>query len=179
MTNALHSAQSVEQYTPKSIIEPARYALGGRIALDPASCEFANIAVGAETYYDSGGLERPWFGPLFVNPPGKGPGNPKGQAAWWNKLMEEWMGGWSAIFVGFSLELLQTAQSYFCFQPLQFPCCIPKRRIKFDKRVGEERVAGKNPTHGNIIVCLANSQTVWLRFQEAFRPIGFVHRGGF
>jgi hypothetical protein len=179
MTNALHSAQSVEQYTPALIVEAARSALGGRIAFDPASCEFANRVVKAERYLAADGLTSSWSGPLFVNPPGKGPTNPKGQAAWWDKLMRERQPSWDAIFLGFSLELLQTAQSYNCAQPLSFSVCIPKRRIKFDKRVGDERVAGKNPTHGNIIICVTNDPLTYWRFRRAFSPIGFVSKGGF
>jgi hypothetical protein len=174
MNVPLHSAKSVEWHTPAPIIEAARHALGGTIALDPASSALANQTVRAGNFYTVCGLSKPWFGPLFVNPPGKSPTNPGGQAAWWNKLMGEWVKGrnhWDAIFLGFSLELLQTAQRYHVWQPLDFMCCVPKRRIKFvDGRGGQM----KSPTHGNIIVCVTISEIVRKRFREAFSSIGHI-----
>jgi hypothetical protein len=62
-----------EWYTPAEIIEAARVVLG-EIDLDPASCGFANQIVRAKTFYskadsDGTGLEKAWFGRVFINPP--------------------------------------------------------------------------------------------------------------
>jgi ParB family transcriptional regulator, chromosome partitioning protein len=59
-----------EWYTPRHVIELARKALGG-IDLDPASCALAQQTVRAGAYYDkhANGLERPWFGKVWMNPP--------------------------------------------------------------------------------------------------------------
>lgn len=136
MTNPLHSAKSVDHFTPRDWVEDFRYILGGRISLDPASNAFANQVVQAETYFDRDGLSVPWqLGNLLLNPPGKSPENPGGASVWWHKLVYEWERGgrtWSAIFVGFSLEILQTAQSYDCLQPGDFPHSVPDKRICFD-----------------------------------------------
>ena len=135
MSGALHSAESVMHYTPKDIVQRAVDALGGEIMLDPASDVFGNETIRARQFYDKQGLLQPWHGPLFVNPPGRSDDNPGGASAWWHKLVSEWelaSGSWSAIFVGFSLEILQTCQSKSYRHPLRFPTCVPKQRIKFD-----------------------------------------------
>jgi hypothetical protein len=83
------SSGDVEIYTPPEIVEPARRVLGG-IDLDPASSDIANLRICARDYYaaprfevaetfpdglpvrryvDSGGLDRPWKGRIFHNPP--------------------------------------------------------------------------------------------------------------
>ena len=68
--NPKHSDTSVEHYTPSYIVEAAREALGGRIDLDPCSCEFANRVVEAEKFYTHRGQFQYWYGNMFVNPPG-------------------------------------------------------------------------------------------------------------
>lgn len=70
--NIRHSSESVEHFTPKWLVEIARYVLGG-IDLDPASSEFANQVVKAPRIYtaeDNGLLAPRWDGRVFLNPPG-------------------------------------------------------------------------------------------------------------
>lgn len=59
-----------EWYTPSEIVEAARNAMG-YITLDPASCEIANRTVMAEEIFtiDDDGLEKRWFGNVWLNPP--------------------------------------------------------------------------------------------------------------
>lgn len=59
-----------EWYTPAEIIESARKVLL-RIDLDPASCEKANEIVKAKQFYtiEDNGLEKPWSGNIWLNPP--------------------------------------------------------------------------------------------------------------
>lgn len=56
--------------TPKWLIERVRSFLG-EIDLDPASSELANTQVKAAKFYseEESGLENPWFGRIFLNPP--------------------------------------------------------------------------------------------------------------
>lgn len=81
-----------------------------------------------------------------------------------------------AIFVGFSLEIVQRSQR----SPMavtDFPCCFPKDRIAFDRIVDGERKPGRQPTHGNVIAWLA-PRWDWRgdRFAEAFGDLGKVVR---
>lgn len=158
MSNPLHSAAHVDHFTPVEWVEDFRYILGGRIAMDPASNAFANQVVGAEYICSTHGLEVPWqHGPLLLNPPGKSKDNPGGAAVWWQKLVYEWETGarsWSAIFVGFSLEILQTAQSYPVLQPGDFPHMVPGKRICFDVETAalyqklRDEMAEEHAAHG-------------------------------
>ena len=142
--NPMHSAENVCHYTPEPIVIAARETLGGRIFLDPATDIYAQRVVRATVAYTDDGLERDWWGPVFVNPPGYDKvTNPDGAAAWWCRLVTEWNRAghaWDAIFVGFSLELLQTVQRYGVPHPTVFTTCFFKKRIRFMVRP-EEREA--------------------------------------
>ncbi len=61
---------NAENYTPAAIIDKVKTVLG-RIDLDPASCEMAQQVVKAKRYYttDDDGLNKPWKGRVFLNPP--------------------------------------------------------------------------------------------------------------
>lgn len=173
MSNILHSSASVEHYTPVDVIEAARATMGS-ITLDPASCAWANGTVGATKYYDkdTDGLVHSWTNErVFLNPPG-GKTNGKSNAKiWWEKLVKE--GVEQAIFVAFSLEFLQTAQST-SVSPMKFPFCIPKRRMKFVQPDGTQ--AG-SPTHANAIIMvppIENELKAVRRFWRYFSPIGDV-----
>jgi hypothetical protein len=130
-----HSHISVCHYTPLSIVNKWRSVVGGRIDLDPASDEFGNQYIHATKIYTEAddGLNKPWSGNILCNPPGLSESG-GGAALWWNKLLQEFCrdGSINALFVGFSLELLQTAQRFPVPQPLDYTYCIPKRRLKFD-----------------------------------------------
>lgn len=59
-----------EWYTPEYIIESAKLVMG-KIDLDPASSAKANETVKAEFYMskEKGGLDKTWFGNIWLNPP--------------------------------------------------------------------------------------------------------------
>jgi ParB family chromosome partitioning protein len=162
VSGALHSAASVEWDTPPEVVEAARALMGG-IDLDPASCAVANEVVKAETFYtsDDDGLSKPWFGRVFLNPPG-GRGVVK---SFWSKLVAHWMNREieQAVWVGFSLEQLQMLQG--CeMSPLDFQICVPRKRLKFRSPGAES----KSPTHGNFICWLppnAAATPMWIRFK--------------
>ncbi len=165
MTAHAHSSESVEHYTPSIIVDAARLALGGTIDLDPASCAIANTIVRATNYFTetapgSRGELHPWPGTVFLNPPGgridqnwrRVPhGGTSSAKRWWAKLVTEWAEGRTkaAIFVGFSLEILQTTQNVDeagALLPLDFPICYPRTRVAYlSERTGELKPGASPP----------------------------------
>jgi hypothetical protein len=128
-------------------------------------------------------------------PPGhKHTGVESSAVFWWHKLVHEFDGKrvQCAIFLGFSLEILQSAQTFDGRQPLDFPCSIPKQRIRFETEdENGVRQQGEQPTHGNVIVLVTRpdpridgyttnsaaeqcSQQL-ARFTSTFSQIGYVH----
>lgn len=184
MANIRHSKDTPEWYTPDDIADRARRVMG-RIDLDPASHPQANSVVKADRYYTAAnsGLDKPWRGRVFINPPG-GLVN-----EFWLKLMAEDRNIQQWLWVGYSLEQLQTIQSvikdqFMEFHPLDFSYCIPRRRIAFteneakrQKRFDKQIAAGKtpkdavSPTHANYIVYRGPNN---LSFYQEFRSLGYV-----
>lgn len=190
VTAMKHSSKSNEHLTPQYIVEPSRVVLK-RIDLDPASTEAANILVRARKIYTKrdDGLSHSWKGHVFLNPPGGVDrrlrarwGTSARQVAFWRKLIEEVQLGHvkRAIFVGFSLELLQSCQCrsqqdpWYGYHPLLWPCCFPRKRIPFDQMKRGHRISGKQPSHGNVIVGV---NVPFRQMQSAFGHLGFVSKG--
>lgn len=202
--NPRHLSESIEHYTPGYIVEAGRHVLGG-YDLDPFSSDEANGVVRASIYFgvDDNGWLRRWYGRIFINPPGGlvdtfgrrvekdcretgscglAPGHihtaaSSAQKRAWFKLVEEYAAGRvrSAIFVCFSLELLQTTQVESTGSiPLDFPICYPARRIGYIKPGGS---VGKQPPHSSCIVFIpprtGYSSSVGA-FRRVFSPLGRV-----
>jgi len=185
-----HRSASNEHGTPPEIIEAARATLGG-IDLDPASDAVFNRAVRATRWFgmEHNGLAQVWRGRVFLNPPGgvDEATRDSRQAAWWWSLAERWKRGTveAAIFVGFSIEILQVAQDRGGLpEPLEFPFCVPRSRPKYRKQVVNadgktELVPQKSPPHAGVVVFLppkCGSTSLLFqwerRFVRAFSPIG-------
>jgi hypothetical protein len=192
-TAARHSSDSPEWFTPRPLVEAAREVLGG-IDLDPASHAEANRVIRASRFYDerANGLRRPWAGRVFLNPPG-------GLVAeFWHRLIDAWEAReiTGAIWIGFSIEQLQTLQGYEVRSPLAFPFCIPDRRIPFvestakrelrrralleenrgRRREGLELKAWKEaaaPSHANYVSYIGRAPA---RFARVFGAFGEVRR---
>lgn len=123
------------------------------------------------------------------------------QKQWWKKLALEWLEGrvTSAIFVGFSLEILQVTQSLEAGEktlgkiPLDFPFCVPSARIAYHKEAALSDgsiglVEGSSPPHGSVLIFLPAGVTSHIataqarqeistsvsRFQQAFQELGRV-----
>lgn len=192
-TAARHSCDSPEWFTPRPFVEAAREVLGA-IDLDPASHREANRIVRARRFYDqrANGLRRPWSGRVFLNPPG-------GLVVeFWHRLIDSWEARAivGAIWIGYSLEQLQTLQGYEIRSPLAFPFCVPDRRIPFvestakralrraaldeenrgRRREGLELKAWKEaaaPSHANYVTYIGRAPA---RFERVFSAFGEVRR---
>lgn len=118
-----------EWYTPAKYIEAAKQVMGS-IDLDPASCALANETVKADTYYskENNGLELPWFGNVWLNPPFNKEHGKSTAEKWSIRLIESYQTG--AIEQAILLAPGQTASKWF--QSLwNYPLCFANHHIKF------------------------------------------------
>mgnify|MGYP001590641319 FL=1 len=148
---------------------------GGRLFLNPPGGLVD--AHGRSVFRKSGGREGCTVTGACGLPPGHAHDSLMSSAAvWWRKLTYEWEGGrtTAAFFVGFSLELLQSAQGLGGPQPLDFTYCVPEKRIRFDLVENGVRVSATSPTHSNILVLVGGHEGERSRFREAFDDVGYV-----
>lgn len=182
---ARHSCDSPEWYTPSPFVEAAREVMGG-IDLDPASHEEANRTVKAARYFtaEDDGLKQIWSGRIFLNPPG-------GLVPdFWCRLMVSYYLTdvnariQQAVWIGYSLEQLQTLQNACRDTPLNFPICVTSKRIAFveneakrAQRIAKLLAAGKqpneksSPSHSNYITYVGQNRS---RFADVFSRFGKV-----
>jgi len=179
---AMHASGSNEHYTPGYIVDIAREVLGGQIDCDPASNHMANKYIQANKIFtiDDDGLSKEWRGHVFLNPPGGKDGTESIQCAWWKKLVKEYRAGrvQTAIFLGFSIEILQTSQAQK-ISVAQFPLCIPRKRIDFLQPNGNKLKEGTGSTHSSVIAylppLLATSYVTGVsKFRKEFLRMGEV-----
>jgi hypothetical protein len=99
--------------------------------------------------------------------------------AWWKKSIDEWVAGHidACFFIGFSLELLQIAQSKKGYpQPLDFDSCLPSERVCFDTLDAEgNRISGDDPTHSNVLTLITSDEELKEKFRHYMAPVGYVH----
>lgn len=99
-------------------------------------------------------------------------------AAWWFRLAEEWMSGnaMSALFVGFSIEILQSTQADKPLEliPLDFPMCVPSKRVRYITEQHGQLLPGTSPTHSSVLIWLPERGAKVDRFRELFGPFGKV-----
>lgn len=170
--NVQLSSRSDRWYTPPHIIVMVKEVLGD-IILDPASDPEANKIVGARHIFDES--DNPLFvdwlfhDSIYLNPPGGKIGNRSKAALFWDKLMVEKRRNSfrHAIFMGFSLEQLQTTQAS-SLSILDFPICVPRRRIRFVSPEGEK----SSPAHSNVIVYIPNIVDRSQKFFDVFQRLG-------
>lgn len=163
--NTLHSSESQEWYTPNEYVDAVREVLGG-IDLDPASCEIANRTVKATHYYtlEDDGLERPWYGRVFLNPPYGKTGGDSNQGKWSDMLIWHYEHG----EVDEGILLVNATPSNKWFAPLwDYPICFVDHRIKFYNATDEP----SQPTHSNCFVYLGPNPE---RFAKVFNRFGVV-----
>lgn len=141
-----HPAQT--QLTPEYILTPVRWALGGRIWLDP--CTTADNPTGAERFFTvaDDGLAQPWRSPvgaltkrqsIFVNPP-----YGKAREPWVEKCIDAGRFGRKVIL------LIPAATDTLIFQrALESAEAVVfvRGRVKFEVlRPNRRRVAASHPS---------------------------------
>lgn len=180
--NVQHSSKCQEWMTPISVLDRARMVLGP-IDLDPASSEEANRRVGAARFFtkDDCGIVNPWERyegdepALYINPPGgTSAGRVSNAYAFWHKLMEHWSRHAirHAIFMGFSLEILQSSQKCPWGAVGDFVHCIPRQRLRFDLPGGGTPLS---PSHANVITYVPGTLDKSRAFAYEFQDLGGIY----
>jgi ParB family chromosome partitioning protein len=141
----LVSHKELDYYTPSKYIETARTVLGA-IDLDPASSAIANERVNAEMFFtqDDNGLDRDWWGNVWLNPPYSKSEGKSNQETWAKKLIDEYQSG----RVKAAILLSKAAFGYNWFEKLfrDWPVCLSTERIAFIKPDGTTDGMAKHST---------------------------------
>ena len=149
-----------EWYTPPTYVEAAALAMGG-IDLDPASCEKAQENVKAGTFYtaEDNGLEKRWFGRVWLNPP----------------YSKDLIGAFAEKVATENYEqacvLVNNATDARWFHRITETAsaiCFIKGRIKFLDSTGNP---AKTPLQGQAVIYLGDRVA---EFNDAFSELGFV-----
>jgi len=204
--NARHTSNDSDYGTPQAIVESARKVMGGIALDPASSEEHNRLVRAKHIYTAADdGFAKPWRArSVFLNPPGGLSDNQQrpvkrecrvtgacglplphthdgvesSQKKWWRKLVREWASDRTrqAVFVCFSVELLQTTQSGADEHdglPLEFAICYPRVRLAYLKG----GVPAAAPPHASCIVYLPpleNPEKAKLKFREEFRQHGHV-----
>ena len=163
--NGLHNNDD-EWYTPANVVEACREALGV-IDLDPASNAHANQVVKATRYFtvEDDGLEQPWKGRVFLNPPYS---HIAGKAEFIAKLADSH----SAGEVTAACVILSCDTSANWFDPLRGrhdAICLIRVRVRFYKPDPDRK---DSPGNGSSIVYLGPDVA---RFAKAVSALGEVY----
>jgi len=144
---AVHSSATPEHGTPPDVVEASRRVLG-RIDLDPASSKVFNEIVRADRYFtkEDDGLAQEWGNPNGINVFLNSPSGEKGNLAkrFWERLTDEYLRDMveSAIYIGFSIDQLQTLQNTKHGGPMKLPICIPRKRLQFSSMIEKSSQVG-------------------------------------
>lgn len=166
-----HNSGNDEWYTPKQFTEAARVVMGS-IDVDPASSEIANQTVQAKTFYtaETNGLDKPWPGNVWLNPPYSQP--LLGQFI--DTLLEKLESG----EVKQAIVLLNNATETAVHQKIMqraAKVCFPRGRIKFLDEAGQPV---NSPLQGQMIVYLGTRVGLFpfnrIGFDVQFKPLGVV-----
>lgn len=127
-------------FTPERYVDLAREALGGTIALDPASDPLPQQWIQAETFWTKAddALNRTWAGhaTVFMNPPYGKENGKSSQEAWTRKACAEYEAG----HFDAGILLVNSTQGYKWYEELwvRYPVCSVKERIRFIDHEGKQ-----------------------------------------
>ena len=162
-----YAGEDDEWFSPASIIELAREALGG-IDLDPASHAIAQQTVRAKTFFTAAdnGLDRPWRGRVWLNPPF----NRTLLSLFAEKLISEYASG--AVERAILLTHDYTDVAWFqAAARAAGAVCFPRGRIHFFSPCGDEC----SPRQGQALFYFGEDDATFCR---AFADVGLVIRLG-
>lgn len=147
-------------YTDESIVDAARNVMG-RIDTDPASHAVANRVVQATRIYtrDDNGLQRPWNGRVWINPPFSEKG------VWADKALTEWRSGRATEICFLQQTRALTAQYFTPLLRASDAICI------FDGRIRFWGPKAADPNDGHFVLYLGPHRDAFLR---EFSPLGTV-----
>lgn len=170
MTSAQHHSKSNEHGTPLHILEMEREVFGGQIGFDPfSSPEFQANVRAVETSCTDGMNFWPHYESVHVNPPGGKWRNRSMAGLCWAHMLRQKFG--HLIWVAFNIEQLSVLQSYGPADPLSFPVCIPRKRLRFLRPDGSE---GASPPHASAIIYVPGDINRSGEFANVFSRIGSV-----
>lgn len=141
--------QSDEWYTPKYIFD----ALGEVFDLDPANGAVGGASVPCKESYGSAGLERPWRGFVWLNPPF---GNQNNKRRWLSRF----------FLHGNGIMLMPDRTSAPWFQeyaPKADLLCFVSPKVKFERLDGS---VGESPGTGTVLMAAS------ARAENALRKCG-------
>jgi len=137
-----------EWYTPPEIFE----ALGTEFDLDP--CHPATeIFVPARTKYHERGLEREWYGSVWMNPPF---GGRNGYFPWIKKFIDHGNG------IGL-ITALTSSEGFHKYIPQMDAICFPKGKTRFYESLNKR---GGCPTTGIVLFALGKNSCEVLEKSE-------------
>ena len=163
----MNSAQLINQdsgnyewYTPVEIVDMAREVMGG-IDLDPFSSELANVEVKADHIFTELGLNRQWFGKVWMN-------HPFGRVM--NKAcVQKLVSAYNLGEIEQACCITFAATSEAWFRPLlNYPQCFIHGRTNYYLPDGTKK---RGVTKGSVVTYLGDNVE---KFTEVFTIIGTV-----
>ena len=160
----LANTSNDEWSTPEEYIELARQVLG-TINTDPASNEFAQLTVQADTFYtiDDNGLSKPWHGKVWLNPPYSRSKLKKFAL----KLLEEMEVGQCTGAIVLTLASTDT-EWFHALADKASAICFTRGRVKFIRPDGS---VGNSPTSGHVFFYFGDDVN---SFRTVFSSIGLI-----
>lgn len=161
------SQNTVEWYTPEKYVAAVTEVLG-RIELDPASCQAANLTVKAERFFDveTDGLAQEWVAAtVFLNPPYCKQKSVSNQALWTQRLIASYEAG----HVQEAILLVNASTETAWFHRLYaYTLCFVKGRISFYTQPGRSTTSH---TTGSVFVYFGRHQD---KFAAVFQQFGVI-----
>ena len=154
-----------EWFTPADCVEKARAALG-EIDLDPASHTIAQQTIRAKTFFTAAdnGLDRPWFGRVWLNPPY----SRALLSPFIDKLVSEYTRGAVEQAILLTHNYTDTEWFHAAARAAQ-TICFPRGRIRFLSPAGDEC----SPTQGQALFYFGFDDTA---FRRTFADVGLIAR---